>query len=162
MLISFTFENLKSYGEKMCLQPQAGSQGTGYRSGYARCSSVPADGLYESRRCDCHSDRTTSRDIEPLQRMQATVKANASKVKVIYVLNGWNRWRASNDFLEWSNGQAGNGEIVKLPQSESFVQASAYGQSVVKDARFGKAVEATRELCNLVHKSCRISQEKPR
>ena len=106
--------------------------------------------------------RTTSRDIEPLQRMQAAVKANAPKAKVIYVLNGWNRWRASNDFLEWFKGQAGNGEIVKMPQSESFVQASAYGQSVVEYARFGKAVDATRELCNLVRKSCGISEEKPR
>lgn len=46
----------------------------------------------------------TSRDIEPLQRMQVAVKANASKVTVIYVLYGWNRWRASNDFLEWFKG----------------------------------------------------------
>lgn len=57
MLISFMFENWKSYGEKTCLQPQAGSQGTGCRSGYAWCFSVPADGLYESRRGDCHSDK---------------------------------------------------------------------------------------------------------
>lgn len=45
--------------------------------------------------------RTTSRDIEPLQRMQAAVKANAQKAKIIYTLNGWNRWRASSDFLDW-------------------------------------------------------------
>ena len=106
--------------------------------------------------------RTTSRDIEPLQRMQVAVRANAPKAKVvIYVLNGWNRWRASNDFLEWFKGQVGNGAIVKLPQSESFVHASAYGRSVVEYSRFGKSVEATRELCNTVRKAIGFPEEKP-
>ena len=103
--------------------------------------------------------RTTSRDIEPLQRMQAAVMANAPKGKIIYVLNGWNRWRASSDFLEWFRGQSQGAQIVKLPQSESFVQASAYGQSVVEYSRFGKAVQATLELCNVIRRAVGLPAE---
>lgn len=49
--------------------------------------------------------------------------------------------------------------IVKLLRSESFVQASAYGQSVVEYARFGKAVDTTRELCHVVRKSYGFPEE---
>lgn len=50
--------------------------------------------------------RTTSRDIEPLMRMRQAVQAGARPgVPVVYVLNGWNRWRVSFDFLEWFRGQ---------------------------------------------------------
>ena len=52
--------------------------------------------------------RTTSRDIEPLMRMQRAVDAGARPgVPVVCVLNGWNRWRASADFLEWLKGPGG-------------------------------------------------------
>lgn len=103
--------------------------------------------------------RTTSRDIEPLQRMQEAVRANAPKAKVIYVLNGFNRFRASQDFLEWFQTQAKGNKIIQLPQSESFVQASAYKQSVVEYSRFGKAVDATKELCNTVREAIGLPKE---
>ena len=97
--------------------------------------------------------RTTSRDIEPLQRMQRLVASSAKKgTPVIYVLNGWNRWRASADFLDWFKGQTKDGTICKLPQSEQFVQASAAGQSVVEYAKISPAAKATKELCNRIRK----------
>lgn len=43
-------------------------------------------------------------------KAQVAVKANASKVTVIYVLTGWNRWRALNDF--WS-GSRDKQEMVR-------------------------------------------------
>ena len=97
--------------------------------------------------------RTTSRDIEPLQRMQRLVSSNARKgVPVVYVLNGWNRWRASSDFLDWFKSQAGGGTICKLPQSEQFVQASAAGMSVVEYARISPAAVMVKDLCNRIRK----------
>ena len=80
--------------------------------------------------------------------------------KVLYVLNGWNRWRASSDFLEWFKGTAGDAPILKLPQSEQFVQASAGGLSVVEYARHGAAARATLELCNRVRKLAGFKPEK--
>lgn len=104
--------------------------------------------------------RTTSRDIEPLQRMQRAVQAAGKADKVLYVLNGWNRWRASADFLEWFRDTAGDAPILKLPQSEQFVQASAGGVSVVEYARHGTAARATVDLCNRVRKMAGFKPEK--
>lgn len=102
--------------------------------------------------------KTTSRDIEPLQRMQMIVAG--VKKPVLYVLNGWNRWRASADFLEWFKQSSGDASIFKLPQSEQFVQAGAAGISIVEFARHGNAVRATLDLCNAVRKLAGFSAEK--
>lgn len=68
--------------------------------------------------------RATSRDIEPLQRMQQAVqKAQEKGVPVLYVINGFNRFRASSDFLEWFKQSAEKDQIFTLPQSEQIVQA---------------------------------------
>ena len=73
--------------------------------------------------------RTTSRDIEPLMRMRKAV-FKRSRAKIVYVMNGWNRFKASRDFMEWFEGLAGDQTVVTLPQSEAFVQAGAAGVSV--------------------------------
>lgn len=104
--------------------------------------------------------RTTSRDIEPLQRMQRAVQGAEKAGKVLYVLNGWNRWRASSDFLEWFRGSCRDAPILKLPQSEQFVQASAGGVSVVEYSRHSPAARATLELCNRVRKMAGFKAEK--
>ena len=49
--------------------------------------------------------RTTSRDIEPLMRMRKAVFKH-SRAKIVYVMNGWNRFKASRDFMEWFGGLA--------------------------------------------------------
>ena len=72
--------------------------------------------------------RTTSRDIEPLMRMRKAVFKH-SRAKIVYVMNGWNRFKASRDFMEWFEGLAGDQTVVTLPQSEAFVQAGAAGVS---------------------------------
>lgn len=90
--------------------------------------------------------RTTSRDIEPLQRMRQIVQAN-TKAPVLYVLNCWTRWTASRDFLEWLQGQVGeDAPIITIPQSEQFVQAGAYKKSVVTYAPKSPAAQAVEQL----------------
>lgn len=98
--------------------------------------------------------RTTSRDIEPLRRMIDIIKINNSVCPVIYVLNAFNRWKASSDFFEWLSNQV-QGNIIKLPQSELFVQASAYNKSILDFAPRSKPALAVLELGNLV---CNILQ----
>lgn len=107
--------------------------------------------------------KTTSRDIEPLRRMQRAVQTSMkSGTLVLYVLNGWNRWRASSDFLEWFEQVMGDTIIYKLPQSEKFVQASASGQSIVEYAgsKNSPAAKATLELCNKVRDLAGCKKEK--
>ena len=92
--------------------------------------------------------RTTSRDIEPLMRMRKAVFKH-SRAKIVYVMNGWNRFKASRDFMEWFRGLAGD-QTVTLPQSEAFVQAGAGEKSVVECDRRGKAAKATLSMVNTV------------
>ena len=47
--------------------------------------------------------RTTSRDIEPLMRMRKAVFKNG-RAKIVYVMNGRNRFKESRDFMEWFGG----------------------------------------------------------
>lgn len=94
--------------------------------------------------------RTTSRDIEPMWRMRKAVDAAGKEDRTLYVLNGWNRFKACADFLLWFHGACGDDvRICKLPQSELFIQASAAGRSVVG---FGRkrtpAGDAVLELCD--------------
>lgn len=55
--------------------------------------------------------RTTSRDIEPLMRMRKAVFKHG-RAKIVYVMNGWNRFKASRDFMEWFGGLAGDQTVV--------------------------------------------------
>src|SRR5699024_10062065 len=61
----------------------------------------------------CIPTRTTSRDIEPLMRMRKAVFKH-SRAKIVYVMNGWNRFKASRDFMEWFEGLAGDQTVVTL------------------------------------------------
>ena len=102
--------------------------------------------------------RTTSRDIEPLMRMRKAVFKH-SRAKIVYVMNGWNRFKASRDFMEWFEGLAGDQTVVTLPQSEAFVQAGAAGVSVVEFDRRGKAAKATRALVDTVREAAGFPRE---
>ena len=94
--------------------------------------------------------RTTSKDIEPLRRMRKIITAN-TKAPVLYVLNCFTRWTASRDFLEWLQKEVGeDAPIVTLPQSEQFVQAGAYKESVVTYAPKSPAAQAVEQLYHTV------------
>lgn len=83
--------------------------------------------------------RTTSRDIEPLMRMRKAVFKH-SRAKIVYVMNGWNRFKASRDFMEWFEGLAGDQTVVTLPQSEAFVQACPWSSSTAGARPRGRRV----------------------
>ena len=58
--------------------------------------------------------RTTYRDIEPLMRMcKAMFKHSCAKI--VYVMNGSNRFKVPRDFMEWFRGLAGDRTVVTLP-----------------------------------------------
>ena len=114
--------------------------------------------------------RTTSRDIEPLMRMRKAVFKNG-RAKIVYVMNGWNRFKASRDFMEWFEGLGGGPKggppapplldqtVATLPQSEAFVQAGAAGKSVAEFDRRGKAAKATLALVGTVREAAGFPKE---
>lgn len=158
--LAFSFERTKTPLAFLDLDSQGGTIHKTDQNEKAKVAVIDTPGALQAQLREWLSDadiiiiptRTTSRDIEPLMRMQEAVKASArSRVPVLYVLNGWTRWRASSDFLAWFESGQGKGQrIAKLPQSEQFVQAGAAGRSVVEYARTSSAAQATLELCSAV------------
>lgn len=168
--LAFSFERLKVPVSFIDLDAQGGTIHQTAQPEDAKVTVVDTPGALQAELRDwiAHADiiiiptRTTSRDIEPLMRMQQAVQpAQQAGKPVVYVLNGWNRWRASSDFLEWFRGSMGGDVLIyKLPQSEQFVQAGASGVSVVEYARHGGAAKATLELCNAVRKLAGFKKER--
>ncbi|WP_394963211.1 hypothetical protein [Scardovia wiggsiae] len=91
-------------------------------------------------------------------RMRKAVFKHSS-AKIVYVMNGWNRFKASRDFMDWFKGLAGEQTVVKLPQSEAFVQAGAAGKSIVEYAPRGKAAASVMELVNTVREAAGFEKE---
>ena len=104
------------------------------------------------------STRTTSRDIEPLMHMYKAVFKNGH-AKIVYVMNGWNRFEASRDFMERFEGLAGDQTVAALPRPESFVQAGVAGKSVVEFDRRGKAAKTTLALVDTVREATGVPKE---
>lgn len=102
--------------------------------------------------------RTTSRDIEPLMWMRKAV-FNHSRAKIVYVMNGWNRFKVSRDFMGWFKELAGDQTVVRLPQSEAFVQVGAAGKSIVEYAPRGRAAASVMELVNTVREAAGYEKE---
>lgn len=88
-----------------------------------------------------------------------SARRTSGEAKIVYVMNGWNRFKASRDFMEWFEGLAGDQTVVTLPQSEAFVQAGAAGVSVVQFDRRGKAARATRAMVDTVREAAGFPRE---
>lgn len=102
--------------------------------------------------------RPTTRDMDPLLRMIDIVKAHKNK-KVLYVVNGWNRYRASRDFVQWFEGIVDKDAILKLPQSEKYVQAAAARQSIIDYAPYTKAAQSTQILIDKINEVLNTCEE---
>lgn len=102
--------------------------------------------------------RMTSRDIPPLQTMLELVQNKDVKAKVIVVLNGWNRFTATNDFEEWFKEEYPNLNTVTVPQSEIFTQSALAGKSVVEFKPRSMASDQIKLLTGLVKYELGIKQ----
>lgn len=100
----------------------------------------------------------TARDMIPLQRMREIVKANF-KGQTLYVLNRWDRFTASKDFIQWFNQLSDTENRVLLPQSTVFAKASEYQESVVTFAKRSPAAVAVMEMVNKVRVMAGLSEE---
>ena len=100
----------------------------------------------------------TARDMIPLQKMRDIVKANF-KGPVLYVLNRWDRFNASKDFVTWFNQLPDTDNRVLLPQSTVFARASEYQESVVTFAKRSPAAIAVMEMVNKVRRMAGLPEE---
>ena len=164
--LAFSFERTEIPYNFYDLDSQGGTIHRTSKNEYALVSVIDTPGALNEQMAQWISSadliiiptRTTSRDIEPLKRMIEIVNRNSKECKVIYVLNAFNRWRASNDFYEWLSGYV-HTTVLTLPQSELFVQASAYSKSVVDYAPKSKAAVAILEMCNKVREFLNLPLE---
>ena len=102
--------------------------------------------------------RPTSRDIAPLMRMRDAIISSDALSRTTLIVNCWNRFRASRDFmnlLESINFPT----ILRMPQSEMYVQASAATKSVVTYAPHSRAAKATINVCNAIRTAAGLSTE---
>lgn len=72
--------------------------------------------------------RPTLSDIPATENTIKIVKENnINNVPVIYVINGMNRFRATQEYMEYFMGEHANDLVFGLPQSEAFIQANLAG-----------------------------------
>lgn len=94
--------------------------------------------------------RAAGRDIPPLLRIVDLVNEKCNKhIKFYIVVNFWNRYSATRDFIEWLS-MKGIKDILLIPQSEAITQASIAGLSVVEYAPNSAAATAIKKMCNRV------------
>lgn len=94
--------------------------------------------------------RAAGRDIPPLLRIIDLVNEKCDKhIKFYVVVNFWNRYSATRDFIEWLS-MKGIKDILLIPQSEAITQASIAGLSVVEYAPNSAATTAIKKVCNRV------------
>lgn len=103
-------------------------------------------------------DRPTPNDIEQFTRTVSIVTKNTNAPLVILV-NGTNCFRMCAAFLAWLEKKSWAKYVVKVPQSETIVQAGAAGKSVVEFDRRGKAAKATLALVGTVREAAGFPKE---
>ena len=94
--------------------------------------------------------KMTPRDMPPLETMIDLVNQDTVKASVIYVFNGWNRYKATQEFEEWFKESYPDAKTIELPQSEAFTQAALNGQSVIDYKASGKPAEQISALVKMV------------
>lgn len=102
--------------------------------------------------------KMTPRDMTPLETMIELVKKANLSVPVIYVMNGWNRYRATAEFTEWFDSTYPNQKTIIVPQSESFTQAALNNQSVCDYMPHGFPAEQIKILTGIIKYEFGIKQ----
>lgn len=94
--------------------------------------------------------RPTDLDLPALERTEAIIKAASPDMDIIYVVNGTNRFRATQDFLEYFLDLHKSDAVFCIPQSEVFLQARLSGMSPDKLDKRSPAALCMREFTNSV------------
>ena len=74
----------------------------------------------------------SNRDAAPLDRMIRILTPYESQKPVLYVLNRWNRYNITRDFINWFQTKYPALHTAILSDTTAFNQAGAYGISIVE------------------------------
>lgn len=74
--------------------------------------------------------RPTTTDMPATEVTLELIKDNAPGTPVVYVINGMNRFRATQEFVEFFMEEHKDDYVYGIPQSEAFTQAKLAYQSV--------------------------------
>lgn len=93
----------------------------------------------------------SSRDVKPLERMIEICNTNNKHSKpVLYVLNRWNRFSISRDFISWFNKKYPELKTAILSDTVAFAQAGALGKSVVEYMPNNKGSKDIEKLYSII------------
>ena len=99
-------------------------------------------------------------DLDPLKRtMDIVMQHKKRKAKVFILLNQYTRWKSSQDYMELLRQMYPDIEILTLPHSELFRQASGAMQSVVEYRPKSTASVATLALVNRIRETVDLPPE---
>ena len=95
--------------------------------------------------------RPTLTDIPATERTIDVVKENNTRnVPVIYVINGMNRFRATQEFMEYFMAEHEGDLVFGLPQSEAFIQSALAGVTIQEYNSKCPAALAMKKLTDAV------------
>ena len=100
--------------------------------------------------------RMSPRDMPPLETMIDMVSKNDISADVIFVFNGWNRYRATAEFEEWFKETYPKAKSIAISQSEAITQAALDGKSVVEYKPSSVPAQKIAELVKLVKKILKL------
>ena len=72
----------------------------------------------------------SNRDIAPLERMIKVLEPYKNTKPMLYILNKWNRYNITKDFIKWFQMKYPDLRTAILSDTTAFNQAGAYGISI--------------------------------
>lgn len=103
--------------------------------------------------------RLSPRDIQPLQTTIEQVKKYAPRKPVLFVFNGWNRYRAAAEFEDWFHYNYPKATTFRISQSEVFSQAALDASSVVEERKSSVPAKQVCELFDEVKRKLKIGED---
>lgn len=72
----------------------------------------------------------SNRDVKPLEKMIKLLAPYKNTLPTLYVLNRWNRFNITKDFINWFNQKYPDLKTAILSETTAFYQAGACGISI--------------------------------
>ena len=94
--------------------------------------------------------RPTTTDMPATEVTLQLIRDNVPHTPVVYVVNGVNRFRATQEFMEFFTEEHPHDRVYLIPQSEAFVQAKLANESVQDYHPKGYPALAMKEFTDAV------------
>ena len=92
----------------------------------------------------------SNRDTAPLERMIKILEPYSVKKSILYVLNKWNRYNITKDFINWFQAKYPDLRTAVLCDTTAFNQAGAYGISIFEYQKNGQGCRQIEAIYGMV------------